>query len=306
MPIIVACPRCATKLSAPDDAAGRQVRCPRPNCGAVAQVPVFLAAEEVAVVDAVAVPPRPVRAVEDEDDPPRRKRRRDDVDADERPRRRAKRRARSGGATAALGVVAAILGVLVALGGIGYGIYALVSKEGDTAKKDTSGGDTGGGLNTGGSGVKAPVPTGWVLHTSTNGKFKAYFPKSPSDTTTSSNGLSVNMVMTGGPRERLAVIVVGIPIPPQAAGVNRDQLAEYMRQGIMQKQGKARVVSQRSVTWSGRPALEMTLESSNKKALVVMRQLVTDTGMYFAFFACSTGPSPDEENGFFDNFELLK
>jgi hypothetical protein len=191
-------------------------------------------------------------------------------------------------------IVAIVLGGLIVLGGVGFGVYALVSNN-----------DTGsGGSSTGGNRAKAAVPTGWVLHTSTNGKFKAYFPKHPADTTTSSNGLSVNMVISGGPRERLAVIVVAMPIPPQATGVNRDQLAELIRQGIMQKQGNVRVVSQRSVTWSGQPALEMTLESSNKKALVVMRQVITETVMYFAFFACSTGPSPDEEHGFFDNFEL--
>jgi hypothetical protein len=52
MPIIVACPKCAAKLSAPDNAAGKQVRCPKPGCGATADVPAFLPAEEVAVVDA--------------------------------------------------------------------------------------------------------------------------------------------------------------------------------------------------------------------------------------------------------------
>jgi len=118
--------------------------------------------------------------------------------------------------------------------------------------------------------------------------------------------MPVDMAMSGGPRERLAAIVYVMPLPPQAAGVNRDQLAEQIRFGILQKQGKTRVLSERALTWSGQRALEMTLESSNKKAIVTYRQIVTDRCLYLAFFACSTGPSPDEENGFFDNFQLLE
>ena len=51
MPVVVACPKCSTKLSAPDSAAGKQVRCPK--CGTSAAVPALIPAEEVGVVDAV-------------------------------------------------------------------------------------------------------------------------------------------------------------------------------------------------------------------------------------------------------------
>jgi hypothetical protein len=156
--------------------------------------------------------------------------------------------------------------------------------------------------------VKAAIPDGWVPHT-LPGRFKAYFPKSPRSTTTNISSLPgspINMAMTGGPRERLAVIVYAMPLPPKASELSRDQISEEIRQGFLQKQGKVRVVSQRSLRWAGRPALEMVLESSNKKALVVYRHIVTDQCMYLAFFACSTGRSPAEENGFFDNFEVLE
>jgi hypothetical protein len=43
-----------------------------------------------------------------------------------------------------------------------------------------------------------------------------------------------------------------------------------------------------------------------QKALVVYRHIVTDQCMYLAFFACATGRSPSEENGFFDNFEIIE
>lgn len=39
MPIIVVCPKCSVKLSAPDNAVGRKVKCPKADCGAVVAVP---------------------------------------------------------------------------------------------------------------------------------------------------------------------------------------------------------------------------------------------------------------------------
>src|SRR5262245_50938902 len=95
MPIIVACPKCSTRLSAPDNAAGKQVRCPKPACGGIADVPNYLPAEEVAVVEAVAIPPKPkpkpVPAAAD-DEPPRKRSRRDDDDDNDRPQSRRRRR----------------------------------------------------------------------------------------------------------------------------------------------------------------------------------------------------------------------
>src|SRR3954469_3996928 len=52
MPIVVSCPGCPTKLSAPDTAAGKQVRCPK--CGAAAPVPDLIPSEQI--VDATPAP----------------------------------------------------------------------------------------------------------------------------------------------------------------------------------------------------------------------------------------------------------
>jgi hypothetical protein len=324
MPIIVACPKCATRLSAPDNAAGKQVRCPKPTCGGIADVPNYLPAEEVAVVEAVAIPPKskpkpkPVPAVADDDDDRPRKRRRDEND-DDRPRSRRRlrdddddfdrpRRRRSGANPMA--VAALVLGGLVLVAGIGVGVYFLVShKNGDNSARGNTKGAGSGSTDSGStdSGPKAPVPAGWVQHTAAKSKFRIYLPKPPSSTKTSSlNGVTTDLVRSGGPRERLAATVMGMFIPPDTPGVNRGLLSEHMRQGILQMQGAFRVVSQRSVTWAGRPATEMTLESSNKAARAVMRHVTTANGIYYAFFACSTGPSPDEEKGYFDNFEVLE
>ena len=318
--IIVACPKCSTRLSAPDNAAGKQVRCPKPACGGIAEVPQFLPAEEVAVVEAVAVPPKPrpkpVPAVADDDHEPPRKRSRRDDDDDDRPRSRRRRRdddddfdrprRRRSGANP-MAVVALILGGLVIVGGIGVGVYFLVKKGDNSARANDSGAGSAGTDSAGTySGPKAPVPAGWVQHTAAKSKFRVYLPKPPSSTKTSSlNGVAMDLVQSGGPRERLAATVMGMFIPPDTPGVNRGLLTEHMRQGILKTQGAFRVVSQRSVTWAGRPATEMTLESSNKAARAVM-ELTTANGIYYAFFACSSGPSPDEEKGFFDNFELIE
>lgn len=61
MPLTVPCTGCPTKLSAPESAAGKQIRCPK--CKAVVTVPALVAAEEVPVVEAkVAPPPAPAPA----------------------------------------------------------------------------------------------------------------------------------------------------------------------------------------------------------------------------------------------------
>jgi hypothetical protein len=209
-----------------------------------------------------------------------------------------------------MAVVALIFGGLVIVGGIGVGAYFLVShKKGDNSARGNASGADSGSTDSGStdSGPKAPVPTGWVQHTAAKSKFRVYLPKPPSTTKSGSlNGVATDLVLSGGPRERLAANVVGLFIPPGTPGVNRDLLSEHLRQGLLQNYGALRVVSQRSVTWAGRPATEMTLESSNKAARAVMRHVTTANGIYYAFFACSTGPSPDEEKGYFDNFEVLE
>jgi len=90
MPIVVPCPKCGTKLSVPDSAAGKHVRCPKFGCAATAIVPALIPSEEIEVVDATPISPKPKHASADEDDEedrPRKKFQRDDDD-----RSRSKRR----------------------------------------------------------------------------------------------------------------------------------------------------------------------------------------------------------------------
>ncbi|MBA4066707.1 MAG: hypothetical protein C0501_23975 [Isosphaera sp.] len=87
MPILVVCPGCGAKMNAPDSAAGRKVRCPKPDCKSVVTVP--------AVAPAAPPPPAPAERDPDpfsglggDDARPRGRSRRDDDDRDDRPRGR--------------------------------------------------------------------------------------------------------------------------------------------------------------------------------------------------------------------------
>ncbi len=312
MPIIVACPKCATRLSAPDNAAGKQLRCPKPGCGAIADVPTFLPVETIEVIDATSAPPRPkpkpIPAVEDDDDDRLRRRARRDGEDDDRARskrkrsrddddyefdrRRRKRRAKSG--TSAGVVVAIVFGSLVVLGGLGYGIYALVSKGGLFAKKT------------------AP-PNGWKQFSYEKDGFKAYFPDEPSVTSVDGfgpgfgglNALGANMPSSFSmylPRDLFApvhatafVVRYSKPLPASERRTVRDSLLKNRDREF----GEVRDI--KSVRWLGVNADEVSTPRN------VARIALVGNTLYVAEIGANNGRATSaEENGFFDNFELLK
>src|SRR5438067_8558443 len=55
--MLIACPSCKRQLNVPDHAAGKQVRCPAPDCGTVFYAPT------AATAPAVAAPPAPPKPV---------------------------------------------------------------------------------------------------------------------------------------------------------------------------------------------------------------------------------------------------
>jgi hypothetical protein len=295
MPIIVACQKCSTRLSAPNSAAGKQVRCPKPGCGAIADVPAFLPAEEIAVVDAVVAPPKPrPRPVEDEDDDrPRRKRRRSRDDDDDyeldRPRRR---RARSG--THPGVIVAMVLGSLVVLGGIGVGIYALVSKDGLFAKK-------------------AAPPEGWKQFTYEKDNFKAYFPSEPSVNSMDGfgagfgglNALGANVPSSFSmylPRDLFAPVHASVIVVRYSSPLSKTE-RNSMRDAMLKKRDRdfGEVRDIKSVRWLGVDADEVVSQRNLARVALVGNTL------YVAEIGASNGRATSaEENGFFDNFELMK
>ncbi len=320
MPILVVCPKCGANLNAPDSGAGKQVRCPKPNCGALVPVPEFVAAEAVEeVVEAVPAKPKPVRAravEDDDDDRPRKKRRDDDDDDDDRPRKkrrddddddrprskrrrdgdeddddRPRRRRKQGGAKAGV-VVAIVLGSLLVLGGIGYGVYALVS----------------------GGGPKTAPPAGWKEYTYKDSNFKAYFPKEPAIQDMSGffgggnnpfaglGGADVNLPQSlkmyhclEFDRTTPHIEVMVVRFKNRLSSAERSNaISQYRKE---QSKGESR-----SVRWMGESAEEVvTIQGVSRVAFV------GDT-MYLAQIGNAMGgrEKPELENGFFDNCQLLK
>jgi hypothetical protein len=298
MSISVTCPACSAKLNAPDSTAGKKVKCPKPGCGTVMLVPAPAPAFEVVEDEPPAAPPRAkpkfipaaVADDDDEDDRPRSKRRRDDDDEDgDRPR---KKKRKKGGMGA--GVIAGIvLGGILVLGGLGYGIYALV-----------------------GGGSKAPVPAGWVEYTSDSDKFKAYFPEKPESNSFPAGqreegieSISMHMLDMKKSTQRMVGVIV-VKFKSGSTSAERDKAMEKMRKSFAEG-GDGRASEPRSVKWAGQKASEIILEDikspGGKKAGGVVRYFATDTHAYVAILASEAGRlKPEEENGFFDNFQLLK
>lgn len=314
MPISVTCPGCSAHLNAPDSAGGKKVKCPKPGCNTVIPVPASLPPDPAfeLVEDPVPAPP-PVRkpkliqAVvevdedesprkqarrnddDDDDDRPRKKRRDDDDDDDNRPR---KKKRKKGGMGAGV-IVAIAVGGLVLLGGIGFGIYALVG------------------------GLKASVPSGWVEYKSEKDNFRAYFPEKPQSNSFPA-GLggkegveSISMHMTDrkdSSKRMVGVIVITFKTGSSAA--DRDKMMEEMRKSFSEDRDN-RTSDPKSVRWAGHKAQEVVFDdlkgTGNKKSGGVIRYFATDTHAYIGIIGSESGRmKSEEENGFFDNFELLK
>lgn len=324
MPIVVTCPKCPTKLSAPDSAAGKAVRCPK--CGAAAPVPLYIPAEEVPVVEATVAPPKakpkPVvaDAGDDDDDRPRKKSRRDEEDADaaaprtkkkkryydddDDPPRRKRRNAGGGGNGGVIAVVV-IVGLLV-LGGVGVGVYFLTGKGSVFAKK-------------------TPVPAGWEQHSDPQDGIKAYFPKKPSQTSIPVGGFGMGGFGGGrfgaggfggggfGPGEELrdaeavssytsgdwdGAVTVNVEVIRYRSKVPaavRDRIRNFP---TAQFGG----IETRVIRWLGNDCVEQT------HSFGVVRVGYTDRLLVHATVTGKNGgrAKPEEEAGFFDNFELTK
>jgi hypothetical protein len=328
MPIVVTCPSCPTKLSAPDEAAGKAVRCPK--CGAAATVPALIPAEEVPVVEANLTPPkpkpRPVVAESAEEERPRKASRTDDDDADEEPRKRArrgddegeerprkkkkrhadddddydfdhprrKRRPNKSGGGGAM-VAVAIVGGLVLLVGLGIGIYFLAGKKSPFARK-------------------APVPAGWEQYTNSGAGVKMYVPKKPSETTFPVNGLGRGGGRFGGgfqggadlqDAEMLSIVRSGVTGDPVRVEVFvlrfRNSVPSSVRDKLFNNPDTPPGAETRKARWLGREAVEQTRGEGVARAVcfdnVVVVAAVSGRGVR---------ASKAEEDGFFDNFELTK
>lgn len=300
--VVVQCPGCPTRLSAPEGAAGKQLKCPK--CGALATVP------EQMVESKPAPPPKPKAKVtaesvddddeddrprsrkrrdddEDDDDRPRKKKRRDDDDDDEydHDRKRGKRRpARHSGGGG--GKMAVMIGVgLIALIGVGVAIFMLVGK--------------------GGLGRKAPPP-GWKEVNNAEAGVRGFFPTDPMVVALQGNmfggfgGMNIpgvgEMPQTESMHQLNCVGAFGgrggVTISVQVTRF-RNTLPRAMRDaGFGGAFGGGK-----SVRWLGGSGLEMNLGGQ------VVRQVYTDKAIVQATIS---GAKPEEAEAFFDNLELTK
>jgi hypothetical protein len=323
MPILVACPGCSTKLNAPDAAAGKRVKCPKPQCGMIVPVPAPVTeapAFEVVEDEPAAPPPKPktkplIAAVEaDDDDRPRSRRRRDEDEEGDRPRKRRrddneddtlrqKNGIKSGkGAGAIVGIA---LGFIFQFGLFGVGIYAFV----------------------GGGGSKAPVPAGWVEYKSDSDKFKAFFPTKPAEPTTMQvrlvggmsgvESVTVHMMEPKGDSSPIAGVIVFTFRPGTSPG-DREKVFKAVRLGFIDA-----ITNHSSgdleVRWAGKKAYQVRIGSQGKKGgrsskiandmpfEGLVRHLATDTHGYIGIFISlgSREPKKEEADGFFDNFEFF-
>lgn len=327
MPLTVPCPKCATKLLAPNSAVGRQLRCPK--CGSLATVPDLIPAEEVEVVDVVeakVVPPppkpKPVVAEEaeetEEEERPRRRRRDDDEDEeDERPRKkkrprfgddddydpshtRRRPRRKSGGN----GVLIAglIVGGLLLLAGVGFAVYFFAGGKGSPFVK------------------KSPVPAGWEQHNYPNDGLKLYLPKAPNYTSGPAD-LRLGRGMRGGGRfgmggfeladdlpeaDRIAQISVGdwkdsVQIELWVIRF-RERVPSSIRDEIRRRPTNTKIgdVELRSIKWLGHDAAEIAHTNG------VMRAVYTERHFVMAMISGRDGKraTAEEEAGFFDNIEV--
>ena len=186
-------------------------------------------------------------------------------------------------------IVAIVLGGILVLGGIGYGIYALV----------------GGG--------KAAVPKGWVEYTSKEDKFKAYYPETPKSSSFPAlkegvESMTIHMSGTLGGNKTVGVFVFKFSSGSTAA--QRDTVMDDMRSSFAKDSG-GKASEPRSVRWAGHKAQEVVFEETRsaggkKGGGGVIRYFATDTHAYIGIIGGESGRlKREEEDGFFDNFQLL-
>lgn len=304
MAVVVQCPGCPTRLSAPEGAAGKQLKCPK--CGALATVP------EQVVESKAAAPPKPKSKVtadpvddDDDDDRPRSRKRRDedDEDDDDRPRKkkrreedddydhdrkRGKRRpARNSGGGG--GKMAVMIGVgLVALIGVGVAIFMLV----------------------GGKGARAPLPPGWKMVENADAGIKGAFPADPQVIGGRGNfgfgaGLNIpgfgeipqlessHVVTTGGGFGGRGGATVNVQIT-RFRGTLPRAMRDAVGDGFGGRFGGGDV---KNVRWLGGSGIEMRFGGD------LVRQVYTDKAIVQATIS---GAKPEEIEAFFSNFELTK
>jgi hypothetical protein len=230
--------------------------------------------------------------------------------------RRKRRGAAAGGPPVAL--VLSIAG-LIGLGivcAVGYAAHSMIA-----GREDAKGGGGGGA-------TKTAVPTGWKEFTSKSGGFKAYFPpgevrERAYDQPTGKNPptgkkkeqpqYSGTWVVAEAPDGSVMVMVAGLKFRPGVSADDREKvmngLTDVIAGGGQEKVAGAKVLGQRDVTWLGQKGQELVVElpASEGGGQMVLRHVLVGSTGYIGIIGTKNGRAkPEDENGFFDNIEVLK
>ncbi len=269
MAIPIQCAKCSAKMSAPDAAAGKRVKCPK--CAAVIAVPV--AEDDFEIVEdeprppvkaAVAKKPAPVVIVdedEEEDERPAKKsRRRDEDDEDERPRKK-KVAAKKKGVPIWIFAVGGV-GMLAV---IGIAIGAVVMLSGGKPGAPGALGGPGGALG-------PSTPAGYTAVRETDGGFAVFLPGDAKKTNAKFNGQNVSelghfgwkvdAVRDDDPDGKQAG-AHSRPLPVGAKpGTDQAALMQLLTEidSFVTDSEKIAVVSKRAVTLGGKPGLEVKVK----------------------------------------------
>lgn len=158
---------------------------------------------------------------------------------------------------------------------------------------------------------KAPTPTGWKKFESKDGGFKAVVPVTPTEQKVpNTGGVETHMYLSVDSDARVVCILGMMKFPDAVTADVRETVVEEMIKGMAKGSG-AKEVSRKKVTLAGKPATEVVFElargTGDEKGQLVARVMTTDKAAFMLIIGSESGrPEAKLENGFFDNFELLK
>ncbi len=188
--------------------------------------------------------------------------------------------------------MALVLGSLLILGGIGFGVYLLVSK-----------------------GKKAP-PAGWKEYVYKNDGFKAYLPGEPHSRSGTNSPIQLSgtesatiyMVDGWGPADSRVMMIAVLKFRSGTQPPDLDKAANELKE--RSRKPDSRVSEPRSVTWGGQKAREITIEEISselrEKGRLVVRCAIVGSRAFIAVIGGEGSSSLSNEDAFFDNFEFLK
>jgi hypothetical protein len=328
MSISVVCPKCSAKLTAPDSAAGKKVKCPK--CQTTTPVPRLLPEEPAfEVVDepqpAEPPPPKPsvkAKAKEDvfladdrrEDEKPKKpvKPSKSNDDDDEKPKKKKKKKKGSGTWLEKRVRHYVGGGVLCVLLGIAGWVFSDRSAPGDDVADS---GDTTKETNppdgkSGKRGRPGSKQSGTANTLTSPAGFRVTFPGPyeaqdlPPDEQ-AKLGVPLTTHIAVDPNDAHIFLASSAEFPANATAAERKQIVERIVRTVIEEDGEATVNSRKPVKVGGQNWEELkTREAGGGESIT--RMLQTNHRLYILTVVSDDRPSDAVVKRFFDSFELTK